>query len=180
MHAQCCLTLCDPVDCSLPDSSVHGIFQARIMEWVAISYPRGSSQPKYRIHVFCVSWIGRQILYQHTTWEAPLAPWEPWKPTIFQSTSNNSPTEIKESTLGLKSLRKPHPPEHWHYLTFQQIEKVPICCVFLLFDLISSSFQRKRPILISVCQKQSVTTIYHYNFLRPWYPFEQTRTWPKF
>ena len=108
-HARCCLTLCDPVDCSLPDSSVQGIFQARIMEWVAISYSRGSSQPKYWIHVFCVSCTGRQILYQHTTWGAPLAPWEPWKPAIFQSTSNNSLTETKESTLGLKSLKKPHP-----------------------------------------------------------------------
>ena len=41
--AQSCLTLCDPKDCSWPDSSVHGIFQARILEWVAISYSRGSS-----------------------------------------------------------------------------------------------------------------------------------------
>ena len=38
-----CLTLCNPVDCSLPDSSVHGILQARILEWVAVSSPRGSS-----------------------------------------------------------------------------------------------------------------------------------------
>ena len=40
---QSCLTLCDPMDCSLPGSSVHGIFQARILEWVAISFSRGSS-----------------------------------------------------------------------------------------------------------------------------------------
>ena len=39
--AQSCLTLCDPMDCSLPDSSVHGIFQARILEWVAISFSSG-------------------------------------------------------------------------------------------------------------------------------------------
>ena len=44
--AQSCLTLCDPMDCSLPDSSVHGVFQARIMEWVAISFSRRSSQPR--------------------------------------------------------------------------------------------------------------------------------------
>ena len=37
------LTLCDPIDCSPPGSSIHGIFQARILEWVAISYSRGSS-----------------------------------------------------------------------------------------------------------------------------------------
>ena len=40
--AQFCLTLCDPMDCSLPGSSVHGILQARILEWVAISSSRGS------------------------------------------------------------------------------------------------------------------------------------------
>ena len=40
--AQSCLTLCDPVDCSPPVSSVHGILQARILEWVAISFSRGS------------------------------------------------------------------------------------------------------------------------------------------
>ena len=44
--AQLCLTLCDPMDCSLPGSSVHGILQARILEWVAISFSRGSSPPR--------------------------------------------------------------------------------------------------------------------------------------
>ena len=43
---QLCPTLCDPMDCSLPDSSVHGIFQARILEWVAISLSRGFSRPR--------------------------------------------------------------------------------------------------------------------------------------
>ena len=43
--------LCDPVDCSPPDSSVHGILQARILEWVAISFSRGSSQPRDRTQV---------------------------------------------------------------------------------------------------------------------------------
>ena len=42
---QSCLTLCDPMDCSLPGYSVHRILQARILEWVAISFSRGSSQP---------------------------------------------------------------------------------------------------------------------------------------
>ena len=44
--AQSCLTLCDPMDCSLPGSSVHGIFQAIVLEWIAISFSRGSSQPR--------------------------------------------------------------------------------------------------------------------------------------
>ena len=45
--AQSCLTLCDPMDCSLPGSSVHGIFfRVRILEWVAIFFSRRSSQPR--------------------------------------------------------------------------------------------------------------------------------------
>ena len=44
--AQSCLTLCDPMDRNLPGSSIHGIFQARVLEWVAISFSRGSSQPR--------------------------------------------------------------------------------------------------------------------------------------
>ena len=44
--AQLCLTLCDPMDCNPPGSSVHGIFQARVLEWIAISFSRGSSQPR--------------------------------------------------------------------------------------------------------------------------------------
>ena len=41
---QLCPTLCDPMDCSLPGSSLHGILQARVLEWVATSFSRGSSQ----------------------------------------------------------------------------------------------------------------------------------------
>ena len=44
--AQSCLTLCDSMDCSPPDSSVHGILQARILKWVAIPFSQGSSQPR--------------------------------------------------------------------------------------------------------------------------------------
>ena len=44
--AQLCLTLCNPMDCSPPGSFVHGILQARILEWVAIPFSRGSSQPR--------------------------------------------------------------------------------------------------------------------------------------
>ena len=47
--AQSCPTLCDPVDCSLLGSSIHGILQARILEWVAISFSRGSSQPRLNL-----------------------------------------------------------------------------------------------------------------------------------
>ena len=55
-----CPTLCDTMDCSLPGSSVHGLLQARILEWVAISFPRGSSQHRDGSQVSCIC---RQILY---------------------------------------------------------------------------------------------------------------------
>ena len=54
------LTVCDPMDCSLLGSSVHGILQARILEWLAIPFSRASSKPRDQTHIFC---IGKQILY---------------------------------------------------------------------------------------------------------------------
>ena len=65
---QSCPTLCNSINCSPPGSSVHGIFQARILEWVAISFSRGSSQPRDQIWVSC---IGRQILYRLSYKESP-------------------------------------------------------------------------------------------------------------
>ena len=69
MHAkslQSCLILCDPIDCSPPGSSVHGILQARILESVAMPSSRGSSQPRDGVHVSYISCISRQVLYhQH-------------------------------------------------------------------------------------------------------------------
>ena len=50
-----CPTLCDPTDCSLPGSSVHKILQARILEWVAIPFSRGSFQPRDRTQVFLIA-----------------------------------------------------------------------------------------------------------------------------
>ena len=53
--AQLCLTLCSPMDCSLPSSSVHGILQARLLERVAISSSRGSSWPRDQTHISCTT-----------------------------------------------------------------------------------------------------------------------------
>ena len=55
MSAQSCLTLCDPKDCGPPGSSVHGILRARILEWVAISFSRGSSRPRDQTRVSCIA-----------------------------------------------------------------------------------------------------------------------------
>ena len=64
--------LCNPMDCSPPGFSVHGIFQARILEWIAISFSRGSSWPRDQTCVSYISCIGRQILHHWATWEASL------------------------------------------------------------------------------------------------------------
>ena len=65
--AQCCLAVCHPMVCSPLSFSVHGISQARILEWVAISSSRGSSLPKDRTRLSCVSCISGRILdhWQH-------------------------------------------------------------------------------------------------------------------
>ena len=59
-----------PMDCSPPGFSVRGILWARILEWVAISSYRGSSRPRDLTRIFCVSCIGRQILYHCATFTA--------------------------------------------------------------------------------------------------------------
>ena len=67
-HARVCMLSCsvmfDPLG-----SSVHGVFQKRILEWVAISFFRGYSQNRDRTYVSCV-FTGRQVLYHCATWEA--------------------------------------------------------------------------------------------------------------
>ena len=66
--AQSCLTLCDPMDCSTPGSSIHGISQARVLEWLAISFPRGSSWARDRTGVSLIA--GRRF----TVWATREAP----------------------------------------------------------------------------------------------------------
>ena len=81
---QSCLPLCDPMDSSLTGSSVHGIFQARVLEWVAISFSRGSSQPRDQTHVSCI--VGSRFYHlshqrsksqSHSLYSGPSGPTEP-------------------------------------------------------------------------------------------------------
>ena len=66
-----CIALCvfawslQPMDCCLPGSSVHGVFQARILEWVSVSFSGGSSRPRDLTCVSCISYTGRWILYHY-------------------------------------------------------------------------------------------------------------------
>ena len=69
---QSCLTLWYPMDCSLPGSSVHGILQARILEWDAMPASRGSSRPRDQTYSSCIFCTGRQILYHGSHLGSPL------------------------------------------------------------------------------------------------------------
>ena len=74
MHAkslQSCPALCDPMGCSLPGSSVHGILQTRILECVALPSSRGSSWPRDQTCVSCISCIGMRFLYHTWHLESP-------------------------------------------------------------------------------------------------------------
>ena len=84
-----CPTLCNPVDCSPPGSPVHGILQARVLEWVAISFSRGSSRSRDRTWVSCIegrfftNWATREAPDKEhliTSWlQTPLShPWFFW------------------------------------------------------------------------------------------------------
>ena len=67
--AQSCLTLCNPMDCSLPSSSVHGIFQAIVLEWIAISFSRGSSWTRDQ------TWVSRIVDRRFTAWATREVQW---------------------------------------------------------------------------------------------------------
>ena len=98
--AQLCLTLCDPMDCRLPGSSVHGIFQARVLEWVPISSSRGSSQPRDGTWVSLIP--GRRFTIWATRGALIVGSNEPkTQPWIFPS--RNPPILVPTATPG------PHP-----------------------------------------------------------------------
>ena len=68
LNTACCVLsrfsqTCDPMDCSPSGSSVHGILQARILEWAAMPSSRASSQPRDQTHGLCVSHTDSQVLY---------------------------------------------------------------------------------------------------------------------
>ena len=73
---QLCPTLCSPMDCSLPGSSLHGIFQARVLEWVAISFSRGPSRPTDRTLVSHI--VGRRFYCLRLIRVKSARPWSAW------------------------------------------------------------------------------------------------------
>ena len=122
MLIQLCLTLWDSMDCRLTGSSVHGIFRARILEWVAISSPRGSSWPRDQTWVSCVSCISRWILYLWATREGlpQQRKFEPYEMSIFHYfwpvTQRAVSTSWSSGTRIFNGLRRDQSPERqFHY-----------------------------------------------------------------
>ena len=123
---QSCVTLCDPLDHSPPGSSVCGISQARILEWVSITFSRGSSWPRDRI---CVSCIGGQSLYHWAIWEAPLTMRAGCKAESLAAVTARELTSIllclmsESRTDTLQPLLSPHlAPLLQNYIMFQNLE----------------------------------------------------------
>ena len=94
--AQSCLTLCNPMDCSLPGSSIYGIFQAIVLEWIAISFSRGSSRPRDQTRV------SRIVDRRFTVWATREVLKESWVPknwyfwTVVLEKTLESPLDCKE------------------------------------------------------------------------------------
>ena len=98
--AQSCLTLWDHMDCSLPGSSVHGILQARILEWVAILFSRDSSQQRDWTWISCIA--GRFF----TIWAIRDAAWRNNRFEMTKSAIDTSYTIKKRWRIWLQFLKK--------------------------------------------------------------------------
>ena len=102
---QLCPTLCDPMDCSPPGSSVHGILQTRILQWVAcppsgdLPAPRGPSRPRDQTSISHVSCISRQVLYHWHHLESPLI--SHYILIYFPGSSDGKASACNEGDLGL-------------------------------------------------------------------------------
>ena len=108
------------MDRSLPGCSVPGISQERILEWVAISSPRGSSWPRDQTHFSCISCTGGQILHHSTTWEAP-------PPVLAATKHQTSPRWVAQrntvSDLSDLPYQSPEAPPPWELV--RQMVSVP-------------------------------------------------------
>ena len=127
LHAQSFRTLWDPIDCCPPSSSLHGISQARILEWVAISFSRAFSQPRNLTYQSFICCIGRQIVYHCTIWEAlgrqTFLKYKFDHTSIFQglsmiqASSQNSTKDRKTLSYLSSAFSKASGPMSWIYLT---------------------------------------------------------------
>ena len=112
VRAQSCPTLCNPMDCCPPGSSIHGVLQARMLKWVVMQSSRGASRPKDWTRISLVCCTCRRVLCHCTTWEAPQSYRRPPSfgcppfPTAFSVFIVLFLEQIHEP------LTSPHPPRH--------------------------------------------------------------------
>ena len=119
--AQSYPTLCNPIDCSLPGSSIHGILQARILEWVAISFSRRSSWPRDW------AWVSHIVGRRFTIW----ATRQVWR--------NHDTNKIKKKKFVLQRLSNtPSPPSHRH-----------VSCAHVIAESLPKSFKAEACVIVS-------------------------------
>src|SRR5574337_493665 len=104
---QLCPTLCNPMDCSPTGSSVHGISQARILEWVAISFSRGSSRPKDQTQV---SYIAGKLFTDLATWRIYCNYFFKW--CTYESESGSVMSRLFATLWAIQSMEISRP-EYW-------------------------------------------------------------------
>ena len=134
------LTLCYPMDCCLPDSSVHGILQARIPDWLAVSFSRASSKYRDRTSVSCISCTGRRILYHLEALT--------WCNTLFKN-------------FGLLILQV-HSNIVWYNYFFNMLFLSLLFCFFLLFWIWSLSYNAS----VSTCTDGSIIILFYLIFFQ--------------
>ena len=130
------LTLCDPLDCNLPSSSVHGIFQARILEWVAIPFSRGSSWPRDQTRISCVSCIAGGFLTLWATGEALCQWYIPFKRIILLPPIDcqlSSETFMPGERVGAEKIS----PKELRTLSFWERVNINADCVWAFASLAS-------------------------------------------
>ena len=166
---QSCLTLCYSTDCSPPGSSVHEIFQARILEWVAMPSSRESSQPRDQTHVSC---NGRRVLYCWATWEAPISlansyQWAQWKRSSLAPFGINCDKKLTDRFSCRISL----------FLLFSELCPRSHPCLLLLFS--SCSTQQPHSWLVPPGSTSWINHLHTHSCLRIcfWEPSEATVPW---
>ena len=146
--AQLCPTLCNPKDCSPPGFSINGILQARILKWVAISFSRGSSCPRDRTRISCLSrqtlshWASREVQAymhstdkrQHSSWDAsPQASW--YRDDSVLSPSCTSP-RLQHTCCWRSPEAEARIPRRWCYPLASTLYKVPEIGSLCLWHLV--------------------------------------------
>ena len=124
---QSCVTLCDHMDCSPPGSSVHGILQASILEWVAMPFSRGSSWPRDWTHIYLHLLHCRRILYPLSHLGSPSLRYQR-ENQVEKSTRKLKGLTWKRFELEESKLKYPscywHRSSHWSYnIVKRKIEK---------------------------------------------------------